>query len=99
MPDFLVSTWNAVFAPEGLPKEIQAKLNLALSAALDDESTRQRLVKIGFIIPQVQRRNITPASKEMNADKVARPYRGFLAVTFHELEFIMTPFGPSKGAS
>jgi len=51
LPAFQVSAWNALFAPKGLPAEIQTKLNDALVKALDDEATRKRLLDMGFVIP------------------------------------------------
>lgn len=51
LPEFQVSAWNAVFAPKGTPPEVVAKLNAALVAALDDESTRKRLLELGSVIP------------------------------------------------
>jgi tripartite-type tricarboxylate transporter receptor subunit TctC len=46
-----VSAWNAVFAPKGTPPEIVAKLTSALDRALDDETTRKRLLELGGVIP------------------------------------------------
>jgi tripartite-type tricarboxylate transporter receptor subunit TctC len=51
LPKFEVSAWNALFAPKGTPKEVVAKLNAALSQALDDVQTRQRLLDLGCNIP------------------------------------------------
>jgi tripartite-type tricarboxylate transporter receptor subunit TctC len=51
LPAFEVSAWNALFAPKGTPKEIVAQLNAALSRALDDPTTRQRLLDLGCNIP------------------------------------------------
>ena len=51
LPDYQVSAWNALFAPKGVPKEIAAKLNATLVAALDDEATRKRLLELGSVIP------------------------------------------------
>ncbi len=71
LPQFVVSTWNAIFAPKNLTPEIQAKLNHALNKALDDEATRKRLVEIGFVIPDAMRR--TPeALRELVATEVPR---------------------------
>jgi len=36
LPEFQVSAWNAIFAPKNLPQDIQAKVNEACVAALDD---------------------------------------------------------------
>jgi tripartite-type tricarboxylate transporter receptor subunit TctC len=51
MPNFQVSAWNALFAPKGTPKDVVAKLNDALSKALDDAGTRKRLLELGGILP------------------------------------------------
>ena len=51
MPDYLVSAWNALFAPKDTPKDIVAKLNDALDKALDDAATRKRLLDLGGVIP------------------------------------------------
>ena len=47
LPEFQVSAWNAVFAPKGTPPEVLAKLSGALLKALDDETTRKRLLDLG----------------------------------------------------
>ncbi len=52
LPAFEVSAWNALFAPRGTPAPIVAKLNEALSRALDDAHTRQRLLDLGCNIPE-----------------------------------------------
>jgi tripartite-type tricarboxylate transporter receptor subunit TctC len=51
MPQYQVSAWNALFAPKGTPKDIVAKLNDALTKALDDATTRKRLLDLGGILP------------------------------------------------
>jgi tripartite-type tricarboxylate transporter receptor subunit TctC len=51
LPEFQVSAWNAMFAPKGTPGEIVTKLNGALGKALDDESTRKRLLDLGADLP------------------------------------------------
>ena len=56
MPEFQVSTWNALFGPPGLPKPIQAKLNEALGAALENASVRGRLLELGIVIPPTKER-------------------------------------------
>ncbi|WP_246510272.1 Bug family tripartite tricarboxylate transporter substrate binding protein [Bradyrhizobium glycinis] len=71
LPEFVVSTWNAIFAPKNLDPEVQSKLNEALKKALDDETTRKRLAEIGFVIPEATRR--TPhALRELVATEVPR---------------------------
>ena len=54
LPDYEVSAWNAVFAPKGLPGDVNAKLVGALRAALGDENTRKRLLDLGAVIPDAQ---------------------------------------------
>jgi tripartite-type tricarboxylate transporter receptor subunit TctC len=44
-------TWNAVFAPKGTPGTVVAKLNAAVSKALDDPAVRDRLIKLGLDTP------------------------------------------------
>lgn len=51
LPEFEVSAWLALFAPKDTPPDVVEKLNDALVKALDDESTRQRLVDLGSIVP------------------------------------------------
>jgi putative tricarboxylic transport membrane protein len=51
LPDYQVSAWNALFAPKGMPKDVAAKLNATLVAALDDAATRKRLLALGSVIP------------------------------------------------
>lgn len=51
LPQFQVSAWNALFAPKGTPKEIVTQLSAALSHALNDAPTHQRLLDLGATIP------------------------------------------------
>ena len=51
LPEFQVSAWNALFAPKGTPQPIIDKLRAALGKALDDETTRKRLLDLGSDIP------------------------------------------------
>ena len=51
LPQYQVSAWNALFAPKGMPKDVAAKLNATLVAALDDAATRKRLLDLGSVIP------------------------------------------------
>jgi tripartite-type tricarboxylate transporter receptor subunit TctC len=52
LPGFEASAWNALFAPKGTPKAILDKLSDALSKALDDDTTRKRLLDLGSVIPE-----------------------------------------------
>jgi putative tricarboxylic transport membrane protein len=56
LPEFQASAWNALFAPKGTPKPVLDKLTAALNAALDDETTRKRLLELGSDIPDAPRR-------------------------------------------
>ena len=56
LPDFQVSAWNALFAPKGTPQAVIDKLSAALGKALDDETTRKRLLDLGSDIPAGERR-------------------------------------------
>jgi tripartite-type tricarboxylate transporter receptor subunit TctC len=49
-----VTIWNGLFAPKGTPKEIIAKLNQALLAALIDEKIRARLTELAVDLPTAQ---------------------------------------------
>ena len=44
------SGWGGLFAPNGTPKTIMDKLNVAVAAALADPALRSRLVELGFEI-------------------------------------------------
>lgn len=52
MPEYEVSAWNALFAPKGTPAPIVARLNDALSKALDDANSRKRLLDLGGVLPE-----------------------------------------------
>ena len=59
LPEFVVSGWNGLFAPKDTPKPIVDKLADALDKALDDETTRKRLVVLGCDIPDKPKRGPT----------------------------------------
>jgi tripartite-type tricarboxylate transporter receptor subunit TctC len=56
VPNFQVTAWNALFAPKNTPAPVVQRLSAALSTALDDETTRKRLLDLGGIIPQGEQR-------------------------------------------
>jgi tripartite-type tricarboxylate transporter receptor subunit TctC len=56
LPEFEVRGWNALFAPRDTPTPIVDQLTAALDRALDDETTRKRLMDIGSDIPEKSRR-------------------------------------------
>jgi tripartite-type tricarboxylate transporter receptor subunit TctC len=60
LPEFQASAWNALFAPKGTSKPILDKLTDALDKALDDGTTRKRLLELGSDIPDKGRRGQQP---------------------------------------
>jgi tripartite-type tricarboxylate transporter receptor subunit TctC len=50
LPGYDVTTWYGVFAPQGTPASVIARLNQALNESLDDESVRTRLVAAGVVV-------------------------------------------------
>jgi tripartite-type tricarboxylate transporter receptor subunit TctC len=56
LSQFEAQAWNALFAPKGTPKPIVDKLSDALDKALDDETTRKRLLELGSVLPEKQER-------------------------------------------
>jgi tripartite-type tricarboxylate transporter receptor subunit TctC len=71
LPEFQVSAWNAIFAPKDTPAEVIAKLNAALVKALDNETTRKRLLELGSVIPDQDGRS-PEALQKLVASEVAR---------------------------
>ena len=71
LPEFQVSAWNALFAPKGTPGEVVTKLNGALGKALDDESTRKRLLDLGADLPDEAARS-PEALQKLVASEIAR---------------------------
>ncbi|MBM3647470.1 MAG: tripartite tricarboxylate transporter substrate binding protein BugD [Alphaproteobacteria bacterium] len=49
-----VTIWNGFFAPKGTSKEVVAKLNQALLAALGDEKVRARLTELAVALPTTE---------------------------------------------
>jgi tripartite-type tricarboxylate transporter receptor subunit TctC len=58
MPGFYVTSWQAIWAPKGTPKEIINTLNAAVADALADPGVRARLADLGQEI--FARRQQTP---------------------------------------
>jgi len=56
LPQFQALAWNGLFAPEGTPRPVLDTLTSALDRALDDESTRARLIELGSEVPEKARR-------------------------------------------
>jgi tripartite-type tricarboxylate transporter receptor subunit TctC len=51
LPGLHVSVWYGIWAPKGTPRDIVAKLNAAIVAALADPHVRERLAALGQEIP------------------------------------------------
>ena len=51
LPGLHVSVWYGIWAPRGTPRDIVAKLNAAIVAALADATVRTRLADLGQEIP------------------------------------------------
>jgi len=51
LPGFHVSLWSGMWVPKGTPKEIVAKLNEAIRAALDDPAVQKRYAELGLEPP------------------------------------------------
>jgi tripartite-type tricarboxylate transporter receptor subunit TctC len=48
VPGYVVTSWNALFAPKGTPPEVIAKLNEAVREAIALPETRRRLLDLGI---------------------------------------------------
>jgi putative tricarboxylic transport membrane protein len=56
LPDFKLTVWYGLSAPKGTPAPIVAKLNQALSVALDDPIVAKRFADLGYdVVPAQQR--------------------------------------------
>ena len=71
LPEFQASAWNGLFAPKGTPKPVIDKLADALDKALDDESTRKRLLDLGSDIPGKDRRGPAASKSSWRARSTA----------------------------
>jgi tripartite-type tricarboxylate transporter receptor subunit TctC len=57
LPGFNISVWHALWAPNGTPKNIIAKLNSAVVETLADEAVQKRLIDMGQVIPARDRQS------------------------------------------
>ncbi len=55
---FEVKVWHGMYAPKGTPKDVVDKLNVALRAALNDASVKQRLADLSSEVPPMDK--VTP---------------------------------------
>jgi tripartite-type tricarboxylate transporter receptor subunit TctC len=60
LPQFEAQAWNALFAPDETPQPIVDKLSDSLDKALDDETTRKRLLELGSVLPDKAQRGQKP---------------------------------------
>jgi tripartite-type tricarboxylate transporter receptor subunit TctC len=51
LPGFYIAVWHGLWAPQGTPKEVMAKLLDAVHAALSDPNVKKRLAELGQDIP------------------------------------------------
>ena len=56
LPGFYMAVWHGVWAPAGTPKPVIARINAALSEALNDPATREKLAGLGQEIPPADQR-------------------------------------------
>jgi tripartite-type tricarboxylate transporter receptor subunit TctC len=52
IPNFIMSGWNALFAPKGTAEPIVAAYRAALKAALQDENVRRRFEELASTLPE-----------------------------------------------
>jgi tripartite-type tricarboxylate transporter receptor subunit TctC len=57
LPGFNISVWHGLWAPNGTPKNIIAKLNSAVVETLADEAVQKRLIDMGQVIPARDRQS------------------------------------------
>jgi tripartite-type tricarboxylate transporter receptor subunit TctC len=50
-PGLHMTIWHGLWAPKGTPKDVIAKINLAVVEALADPAVRQRLSELGLDVP------------------------------------------------
>jgi len=47
MPELVAYTWNAIFAPKGLPKDVLDRLNKAAVDAINSPAVKEKLAGLG----------------------------------------------------
>jgi tripartite-type tricarboxylate transporter receptor subunit TctC len=78
LQDFDVSAWNAILLPKSATPDMVAKLNKAVSEALDKPAVRERLDAIGLIPAAPDRRSPDYLRKFINTEieKWTKPVKG-----------------------
>ena len=56
-PQFDMSIWSGLWAPNGTPKDVVAKLSHALDTALDDSAVQKRMSDLGGSVPPKNERS------------------------------------------
>jgi tripartite-type tricarboxylate transporter receptor subunit TctC len=68
LPGLYISSWFALFAPKGTPKDIIGRLNGEVQSLLADPAARQRLVELGQDIPTPDQRTPEALAALQRAD-------------------------------
>ena len=66
-PDLHSSFWHGLWVPKGTPKEVIAKLNVAVSQALDDPALKKRFTDIGQDIWPKEQQNPAALAAQQKA--------------------------------
>jgi tripartite-type tricarboxylate transporter receptor subunit TctC len=66
-PDYAVSVWYGIVAPSRLPDEIAQKISASLDRALNDDTFRASLERIGF--PVFRPRSVAAIAEFIDADR------------------------------
>jgi tripartite-type tricarboxylate transporter receptor subunit TctC len=72
LPDYVVTSWNALSAPRGLPQDILAVLNRDINAALADPELRNKAREMGL--------NAQGSTPEAMRDRMARDIKRWAEV-------------------
>jgi len=68
LPGFHVSVWTAFWLPKGTPKDVIAKLSVAVKDALADATVQKRLADLGLEIPPLEQQTPEALGKYHKAE-------------------------------
>jgi tripartite-type tricarboxylate transporter receptor subunit TctC len=68
LPELQIELWSGVWVPKGTPKDIVAKLNGAIVAALADPAVKKRFAEVGLDVPPVAQQNPEALAKHQRAE-------------------------------
>jgi len=68
VPGFLMSGWFGFFGPKGMPKDVVAKLNGAMSQALADPAVKARFAELGLDVATAQQQTPEGLAAFLNAE-------------------------------